>query len=143
MTAKTGEAHKRYPFSTYAHSDMSDVCLQITFRGRVSPVGKIKEKVVGCALYRRQQVILPWANRKGVEHNVPKEVRQRTRFVIARAVREVPDSGFSPGSMLWLADAQPLFESRFQETGESPRFVSFLFGLVRSISKRSDGMVWR
>jgi hypothetical protein len=42
-------------------------------------------------------------------------------FVIAKTVREVLDAAFGPGSLLWLADAQPLVESRIQETGESKR----------------------
>ena len=59
---------------------------------------------------------MPRANRKGVEHDVPKEVRVpvHTRFVIAKVVREVLDAAFGPGSLLlWVADAQPLVESMF------------------------------
>ena len=32
------------------------------------------------------RVILPWANRKDVEHDVAKEVRARIQFVFARTV---------------------------------------------------------
>jgi hypothetical protein len=35
------------PFPAHARSDMSDVCLRITLRGRVSLVSRIKEKVLG------------------------------------------------------------------------------------------------
>jgi ATP-dependent Lon protease len=73
-------------------------------------------------------VILPQANRKGVGHDVPKEVRVRPQFVTVKTVREVLDTAFGPGSLLWLADAQPLVESRLQETGES---------------KRNERMEWR
>ena len=58
------------------------------------------------------RVILPWANRKDVEHDVPKEVRARIHFVFARTVREVLDAGFGPGSLPWHADALLLVESR-------------------------------
>jgi hypothetical protein len=72
---------------------------------------------------------LPRANWTGVGHNVPKEVRVRTQFVTAETVREVLDASFGSGSLLWLADAQPLVESRLQETtGES---------------KRNERMEWR
>ncbi len=96
----------------YARANMSDVCLQITLRGRVSPVGGIKEKVLGAHRVDANRVILPWANRKDVEHDVPKEVRARIQFVFARTVREVLDAAFGPGSLPWHADAHPLVESR-------------------------------
>jgi len=62
---------------------MGAILLQITLRGQVSPVGGIKEKVLGrlgahCTGANR--VILPWANRKD-EHDVAKEVRTRIQFI--------------------------------------------------------------
>jgi ATP-dependent Lon protease len=92
---------------------MSIVLLQITLRGRVSPVGGIKEKVLGAHRAGASRVILPWANRKDVEHDVAKEVRARIQFVFARTVREALDAAFGPGSLPWHApDARPLVESR-------------------------------
>jgi ATP-dependent Lon protease len=58
------------------------------------------------------RVILPWANRKDVEHDVPKEVRVRTQFVFAGTVREMLDAAFGVGSLPWHADAHPIVESR-------------------------------
>ena len=46
-------------------------------------------------------VIVPWANRKGVELNVLKEVRTRMQFVSARTVRETPDAAFGEGTLPW------------------------------------------
>jgi ATP-dependent Lon protease len=87
--------------------------LQITLRGRVSPVGGIKEKVLGAHRAGANRVILPWGNRKDVEHDVAKEVRARIQFVFARTVREALDAAFGPGSLSWHApDAHPLVESR-------------------------------
>ncbi|KAF8487020.1 ATP-dependent protease La [Russula ochroleuca] len=85
---------------------------EITLRGRVSPVGGIKEKVLGAHRAGANRVILPWANRKDVEHDVPKEVRVRTQFVFARTVREVLDAAFGVGSLPWHGDAHPLVQSR-------------------------------
>lgn len=68
-------------------------------------------------------MILPRANREGVGHDVPKEVRVRTQFVTAKTVREVLDAAFGPGSLLWLADAR--------EPASGNRIVK---------TKRTDGM---
>ncbi|KAI0263695.1 Lon protease C-terminal proteolytic domain-containing protein, partial [Russula aff. rugulosa BPL654] len=75
----------------------------ITLRGRVSPHGGIKEKVLGAHRAGANRVILPWANRKDVEHDVAKEVRVRIQFAFARTVREVLDAAFGPGSLPWRA----------------------------------------
>ncbi|KAI0298983.1 Lon protease C-terminal proteolytic domain-containing protein [Multifurca ochricompacta] len=75
---------------------------EITLRGRVSPVGGIKEKVLGA--HRAG------AN-KDVEHDVPKEVRARMQFVFARTVREALDAAFGSGTLSWRAHT-PLVESR-------------------------------
>ncbi|KAH8987326.1 Lon protease C-terminal proteolytic domain-containing protein [Lactarius akahatsu] len=61
---------------------------EITLRGRVSPVGGVKERVLGAHRASANKVIVPWANRKDVEHDMPKEVRARMQFVFARTVRE-------------------------------------------------------
>jgi len=45
-------------------------------RGRVSSVGGVKEKVLGAHRAGAKKVIVPWANRKDVEHDVPKEVER-------------------------------------------------------------------
>ena len=114
-TAMTGEVRKRMVTSSLcSRSDMGVALLQITLRGRVSPVGGIKEKVLGAHRAGANRVILPWANRKDVEHDVAKEVRARIQFVFARTVREVLDAAFGPGSLPWRApDAHhPLVESR-------------------------------
>jgi hypothetical protein len=101
---------------------MNDVCLQITLRGRVSVAGwRYQRKGVGCAPCGRQQVILPRANRKGVEHDVSKEVYVGTRFVIAKAVREVLDAAFGLASCCDLRMRSRLSRAGFRRTGESKR----------------------
>jgi ATP-dependent Lon protease len=123
-TAMTGEVRRNgnLPFPTHARSDMDDVCLQITLRGRVSVAGwRDQRKGVGCAPCGRQQVILPRANRKGVEHDVSKEVHVRTRFVIAKAAREVLDAAFGLASCCDLRMRNRLSRAGFRRTGESKR----------------------
>jgi len=48
-------------------------------------MGGIGEKVLDPHRAGANEVIT-WANRKGVEHDVPKEVRARMQFVSARTV---------------------------------------------------------
>jgi ATP-dependent Lon protease len=53
---------------------------QITLRGRVSPVGGVKEKVLGAHRAGANKVIVPWANQEDVGLDVPKEVHARMQF---------------------------------------------------------------
>ena len=85
--------------------------VQITLRGRVSPVGGVKEKVLGAHRAGANKVIVPWANRKDVELDVPKEVRTRMQFVFARTVREALDAAFGEGTLPWRS-LTPVVESR-------------------------------
>jgi ATP-dependent Lon protease len=85
--------------------------VQITLRGRVSPVGGVKEKVLGAHRAGANKVIVPWANRKDVELDVPKEVRARMQFVFARTVREALDAAFGEGTLPWRS-LTPVVESR-------------------------------
>ena len=92
---------------------MSVILLQITLRERVSPVGGIKEKVLGARRADANRAILPQASRKDFGRDVAKEIRARIQFVFARTVREVLDATFGPGSLPWHAlDTYPLVESR-------------------------------
>ncbi|KAI0326803.1 ATP-dependent protease La [Cubamyces sp. BRFM 1775] len=74
---------------------------EITLRGRVGPVGGIKEKVLGAHRARITKVILPWANRKDVEHDVPAEIRAEMQFVFARTMDEVLEAAFGKGVLNW------------------------------------------
>ena len=70
-------------------------------------MGGSKEKVLGVHRTGANKVILPWANRKHVDYDVPKEVRARMQFEFARTVREVLDAAFGVGTLPWRADAHP------------------------------------
>ncbi|TFK36507.1 ATP-dependent protease La [Crucibulum laeve] len=84
---------------------------EITLRGRVTPVGGIKEKVLGAHRAQVTKVILPWANRKDVEHDVALEIRNEMEFVFVRTVREALEAAFGKGALGWRRDALML-ESR-------------------------------
>jgi ATP-dependent Lon protease len=56
-------------------------------------------------------VILPWANRKDVDHDVSLEVRNEMKFVFVRTVREALDAAFEKDTLAWRGHAL-LLESR-------------------------------
>ncbi len=73
---------------------------EITLRGKVLPVGGIKEKVLGANRAGIETVILPKRNEKDLE-DVPPSVRERIKFVFVDTIAEVLDQALEPG------DAQP------------------------------------
>ncbi|KAF9468324.1 Lon protease C-terminal proteolytic domain-containing protein [Collybia nuda] len=84
---------------------------EITLRGRVTPVGGIKEKVLGAHRAQVTKVILPWANRKDVEHDVALEIRNEMEFVFVRTVQEALEAAFGKNTLGWRRD-NVLLESR-------------------------------
>lgn len=84
---------------------------EVTLRGRVGPVGGIKEKVLGAHRAQVTKVILPWANRKDVEHDVPLEVRAEMQFVFVRTMEEVLEAAFGKGVLNWRGN-MVVMESR-------------------------------
>jgi ATP-dependent Lon protease len=61
---------------------------EITLRGRVLPVGGIKEKVLAASRAGITDVILPMKNRKDLEE-IPEEIRAEMKFHLVDAVDEV------------------------------------------------------
>ncbi|KAJ6581196.1 Lon protease C-terminal proteolytic domain-containing protein [Mycena capillaripes] len=84
---------------------------EITLRGRVTPVGGIKEKVLGAHRAQITKVILPWANRKDVEHDVAIEIRSVMEFVFVRTVNEALVAAFGKNTLGWRSGPL-LLESR-------------------------------
>lgn len=86
---------------------------EITLRGRVEPVGGIKEKVLGAHRAGMKKVILPWANRKDVDHDVPREVKDNVQFFFVKTVSEGLEAAFGKGIVPWRRPrADFLIESR-------------------------------
>jgi ATP-dependent Lon protease len=61
---------------------------EITLRGKVLPVGGIKEKVLAAHRAGIRSVILPRRNERDVE-DVPEELRKDLRFVFVEDAAEV------------------------------------------------------
>lgn len=61
---------------------------EISLRGRILPVGGIKEKVLAAYRYGLKEVILPVENRSDIE-KIPEEIRQRLKMIFASTVDQV------------------------------------------------------
>ncbi|VDC00890.1 unnamed protein product [Peniophora sp. CBMAI 1063] len=70
---------------------------EITLHGRVTPVGGIKEKVLGAHRAGCKRLLLPYANRRDVEHDVPREIKESMKFVFVRGVEEALGVVFGEG----------------------------------------------
>jgi ATP-dependent Lon protease len=68
---------------------------EITLRGRVMPVGGIKEKVLAAKRAGIETVILPRRNEKDLE-DVPEPVREALRFVFVDTMDEVLVEALEP-----------------------------------------------
>jgi ATP-dependent Lon protease len=60
---------------------------EITLRGKVMPVGGIKEKVLAAARAGIKRVVLPKRNERNLE-DLPTEVRKKLQFIFVRSVSE-------------------------------------------------------
>ena len=76
----------------------SDVAMtgEITLRGKVMPIGGIKEKVLAAYRSGIRTVILPKKNQPDLLEDLPKELREQMHFVYATDIREVLDAALEP-----------------------------------------------
>ena len=70
---------------------------EITLRGKVLPVGGIKEKILAAHRSRMQKVILPRRNEVDLE-DVPEDVRKNMEFIFADTVEDVINAALKPKS---------------------------------------------
>src|SRR5579875_412005 len=73
------------------HSVRSDVAMtgEITLRGKVMPIGGVKEKVLAAYRSGIRTVILPKKNEQDLLEDLPKELRDQMEFLFVSEVREV------------------------------------------------------
>ena len=69
---------------------------EITLRGKVLPVGGIKEKVLGAHRAGVTTVIMPRRNQKDLE-DIPESVRSEMRFIFVDTMDEVLEHALEPG----------------------------------------------
>ena len=70
---------------------------EITLRGKVLPVGGIKEKVLAAHRVGIREVILPRRNESDIE-DIPEELRKQLRFVLVDDAEEVLQHALTPAS---------------------------------------------
>lgn len=86
----------------YSHIAMTG---EITLRGKVLPIGGVKEKVLAARRAGITTVILPKRNEKDLE-DVPENVRQEMQFRFVETMDEVLDLALEPAAI--PVDAKPL-----------------------------------
>jgi ATP-dependent Lon protease len=78
----------------------SDVAMtgEITLRGKVMPIGGVKEKVLAAYRSGIRTVILPKKNEPDLMEDLPKELRDQMKFVFATDIRQVLDAALEPST---------------------------------------------
>jgi len=71
---------------------------EITLRGKVLPVGGIREKVLAAYRAGVKRVILPQRNRDALE-DVPEEIRKTIQFTFAESAEQVIEAALGPGDV--------------------------------------------
>src|SRR2546421_2607385 len=76
----------------------SDVAMtgEITLRGKVMPIGGVKEKVLAAYRSGIRTVILPKKKELDLMEDLPKELRDQMHFVFATDIRQVLDAALEP-----------------------------------------------
>src|SRR6266480_3612172 len=76
----------------------SDVAMtgEITLRGKVMPIGGVKEKVLAAYRSGIRTVIMPKKNELDLMEDLPKELRDQMKFVFVTDIREVLDAALEP-----------------------------------------------
>ena len=62
---------------------------EVTLRGKVLAIGGLKEKVLAAHRAGIKTVILPEANKKDLDEDIPKEIRRDIKFVFAKTMDDV------------------------------------------------------
>ncbi len=80
---------------------------EITLRGKVLPVGGIKEKMLGAHRAGIRIVILPRHNERDLE-DLPPELRKEMRFVLVNEIQEVFDEALLPTALSHEAEPEAI-----------------------------------
>ncbi|MCK9443288.1 MAG: endopeptidase La [Tissierellaceae bacterium] len=70
---------------------------EITLRGRVLPVGGIKEKVLAANRMGIKKILLPLENKKDLE-DIPDKIRKKIEFVLVKDMKEVLENALVKGA---------------------------------------------
>jgi ATP-dependent Lon protease len=98
---------------------------EITLRGKVLPIGGIKEKVLAAHRAGLRTIILPKRNERDI-HDIPEEVRRELTFVFADRMEEVLDAALQPRAVeapVAPINGQEQRDVQVQDTNESVETV--------------------
>ena len=78
----------------------SDVAMtgEITLRGRVMPIGGVKEKVLAAYRSGIRTVIMPKRNEPDIMEDLPKELHEQMHFIFATDIRDVVEAALEPAT---------------------------------------------
>jgi ATP-dependent Lon protease len=87
----------------------SDVAMtgEITLRGKVMPIGGIKEKVLAAYRSGIRTIIMPKKNELDLMEDLPKELRDQMKFVFVTDIREVLDAALEPSDKKEASELEP------------------------------------
>jgi ATP-dependent Lon protease len=68
---------------------------EITLRGRVLPVGGIKEKLLAAHRMGIKKVLLPYENEKDLE-DIPDKIKKKMEFVLVKSLDQVLEHALAP-----------------------------------------------
>ncbi len=91
---------------------------EITLRGKVLPIGGIKEKVLAAARFGLKRVILPRRNESDLD-DVPEAVREQIEFVLVDTVDEVLEAALLPEDA--GDDGHPAEQHKIEKNTEKDR----------------------
>lgn len=72
---------------------------EVTLRGQVRPVGGIKEKVISAHRAGIKKIILPVANRRDVQHEIPASIQKSISFIYCKSMWDVIEAAFEHTSL--------------------------------------------
>jgi ATP-dependent Lon protease len=69
-------------------------------------------QVLGAHRAGMRTVILPWANKKDVEHDINHEIQQQIHIIFVHSIEDVIEAAFGKGKLLHRLPSTVLYESR-------------------------------
>ncbi|HEX4207820.1 MAG TPA: endopeptidase La [Ktedonobacteraceae bacterium] len=106
----------------------SDVAMtgEITLRGKVMPIGGIKEKALAAYRSGIRTIILPKKNEMDLEEDLPKEMRDEMHFVFATDIQQVIDAALEPisGKQKASSDGRTTGEGRTSRKRKGEKAVA-------------------
>jgi len=97
---------------------------EITLRGRVLPIGGLKQKILAAHLSGAKVVIMPRKNDKDLR-DIPDEIRKQTRLVLVDTMDEVLDAALRHRPVPLTTVSTPEAEKRPEEVAPAARRPGF------------------